>query len=152
MALPVSKSELSYDAFMFFWRIITQIFFREIRPRGAFNIPKEGPVIFVGAPHSNQVLYQLHETRYPSHALIVSGSTSSQPRGLQGNAPPGPISCGSKEFGTESCGILCSYHGQQCVASIYIHVSFALNCLYSTCCSRGRLCQAGNWCRVALPR
>ncbi|KAJ7285867.1 glycerol-3-phosphate O-acyltransferase [Mycena rebaudengoi] len=31
-------------------------FFREIRPRGAFNIPRDGPVIFVGAPHNNQFL------------------------------------------------------------------------------------------------
>ncbi|PFH54384.1 hypothetical protein AMATHDRAFT_135688 [Amanita thiersii Skay4041] len=41
---------------MIFWRTITQIFFREIRPRGAFNIPRTGPVIFVGAPHNNQFL------------------------------------------------------------------------------------------------
>jgi 1-acyl-sn-glycerol-3-phosphate acyltransferase len=40
---------------MIFWRMVTQIFFREIRPRGAFNIPRSGPVIFVGAPHNNQV-------------------------------------------------------------------------------------------------
>jgi len=46
---------LSYDAGMVFWRVITQIFFREVRPRGAFHIPREGPVIFVGAPHNNQV-------------------------------------------------------------------------------------------------
>jgi 1-acyl-sn-glycerol-3-phosphate acyltransferase len=51
------KQSYTYDAAMFFWRIITQIFFREIRPRGAFHIPPlgEGPVIFVGAPHNNQV-------------------------------------------------------------------------------------------------
>ncbi|KAG2210538.1 hypothetical protein INT47_002480 [Mucor saturninus] len=30
------------------------IFFREVRPRGAHRIPKEGPVIFVVAPHVNQ--------------------------------------------------------------------------------------------------
>ncbi|KAJ6630769.1 glycerol-3-phosphate O-acyltransferase [Mycena sp. CBHHK59/15] len=47
---------LSYDAVMLFWRTITQIFFREVRPRGAFNIPRAGPVIFVGAPHNNQFL------------------------------------------------------------------------------------------------
>ncbi|KIK08660.1 hypothetical protein K443DRAFT_84557 [Laccaria amethystina LaAM-08-1] len=41
---------------MLFWRTITQIFFREVRPRGAFNIPRDGPVIFVGAPHNNQFL------------------------------------------------------------------------------------------------
>lgn len=46
---------VTYEAALMFWRIITQIFFREIRPRGAFHIPRDGPVIFVGAPHHNQV-------------------------------------------------------------------------------------------------
>ncbi|KAJ3560019.1 hypothetical protein NP233_g11104 [Leucocoprinus birnbaumii] len=50
------KQSLKYDAVMLFWRTVTQIFFREIRPRGAFNIPRDGPVIFVGAPHNNQFL------------------------------------------------------------------------------------------------
>ncbi|KAJ6596859.1 glycerol-3-phosphate O-acyltransferase [Mycena vulgaris] len=49
------RGSLSYDAVMLFWRTVTQIFFREVRPRGAFNIPRDGPVIFVGAPHNNQV-------------------------------------------------------------------------------------------------
>ena len=48
-------SDLVYDAALVFWRVVTNIFFREIRPRGAFNIPREGPVIFVAAPHNNQV-------------------------------------------------------------------------------------------------
>ncbi|KAJ8594325.1 glycerol-3-phosphate O-acyltransferase [Rhizopogon salebrosus TDB-379] len=47
---------LTYEAALVFWRIVTQIFFREIRPRGAFNIPHDGPIIFVGAPHHNQFL------------------------------------------------------------------------------------------------
>ncbi|KAF9227958.1 glycerol-3-phosphate O-acyltransferase [Gyrodon lividus] len=47
---------ITYEPALMFWRIITQIFFREIRPRGAFNIPRDGPVIFVGAPHHNQFL------------------------------------------------------------------------------------------------
>ncbi|KAG9318451.1 glycerol-3-phosphate O-acyltransferase [Chiua virens] len=47
---------VTYETALMFWRIITQIFFREIRPRGAFNIPRDGPVIFVGAPHHNQFL------------------------------------------------------------------------------------------------
>lgn len=51
----VSQSPIPYEAVMIFWRMVTQIFFREIRPRGAFNIPRSGPVIFVGAPHNNQV-------------------------------------------------------------------------------------------------
>ncbi|KAG6850236.1 hypothetical protein H0H93_016083 [Arthromyces matolae] len=51
-----ATSLATYDAAMLFWRAVTQIFFREIRPRGAFNIPPDGPVIFVGAPHNNQFL------------------------------------------------------------------------------------------------
>ncbi|KAE9404277.1 glycerol-3-phosphate O-acyltransferase [Gymnopus androsaceus JB14] len=51
------NSHLGYDASMLFWKLIVNIFFREIRPRGAFNIPSDGPVIFVGAP-----LYVYKET------------------------------------------------------------------------------------------
>ncbi|KAF9005622.1 glycerol-3-phosphate O-acyltransferase [Cyathus striatus] len=50
------STSVKYDAVMFFWRTVTQLFFREVRPRGAFNIPRDGPVIFVGAPHNNQFL------------------------------------------------------------------------------------------------
>ncbi|KAI1795960.1 glycerol-3-phosphate O-acyltransferase [Ganoderma leucocontextum] len=50
------NSDLVYDAALVFWRVVTNIFFREVRPRGAFNIPREGPVIFVAAPHHNQFL------------------------------------------------------------------------------------------------
>ncbi|SRR5258705_6342952 len=46
---------MTYDTILLFWRIVVNIFFREIRPRGAWNIPKDGAVIFVAAPHSNQV-------------------------------------------------------------------------------------------------
>ncbi|KAJ7917102.1 hypothetical protein B0H13DRAFT_1608668 [Mycena leptocephala] len=56
---PMATSDLSYASVMLFWRMITQIFFREIRARGSFNIPKDGPVIFVGAPHNNQFLDML---------------------------------------------------------------------------------------------
>ncbi|KAL1692296.1 hypothetical protein GGG16DRAFT_90169 [Schizophyllum commune] len=51
-----ARVKLTYDTAMFFWKTITHIFFREIRPRGAYNIPRDGPVIFVGAPHNNQFL------------------------------------------------------------------------------------------------
>lgn len=53
-----TEQPLKYEVVMLFWRIITQIFFREIRPRGAFHIPRDGPVIFVGAPHHNQVCWR----------------------------------------------------------------------------------------------
>lgn len=32
------------------------VFLREVRPRGSFNIPREGPVLFAVAPHANQLL------------------------------------------------------------------------------------------------
>ncbi|KAG8864956.1 hypothetical protein FRB96_003544 [Tulasnella sp. 330] len=50
------RTAFAYDAMLSFFRLIINIFFREIRPRGAWNIPKEGPVIFVAAPHHNQFL------------------------------------------------------------------------------------------------
>jgi len=50
-----ASSTLAYDLAILFFRGIINIFFREVRPRGSFNIPRDGPVIFVGAPHSNQV-------------------------------------------------------------------------------------------------
>ncbi|GJJ77683.1 glycerol-3-phosphate O-acyltransferase / dihydroxyacetone phosphate acyltransferase [Entomortierella parvispora] len=43
-----------YDFVSFFFTIMLDIFFREIRPRGAHKIPQKGPVIFVAAPHANQ--------------------------------------------------------------------------------------------------
>ncbi|KAG9019495.1 hypothetical protein FRB90_001568 [Tulasnella sp. 427] len=52
----MTQSALTYDTVLLFWRIVVNIFFREIRPRGAWNIPKDGPVIFVAAPHHNQFL------------------------------------------------------------------------------------------------
>lgn len=43
-----------YDCLLWLLSVIFDCFFREIRPRGAFKIPREGPVIFVAAPHHNQ--------------------------------------------------------------------------------------------------
>ncbi|CAN3356550.1 glycerol-3-phosphate O-acyltransferase 1 [Diutina catenulata] len=43
-----------YDMFMLFFRFVFDCFFRDIRPRGAFRLPRSGPVIFVAAPHANQ--------------------------------------------------------------------------------------------------
>ena len=52
-----ASSNLGYDLALLLFRGIINVFFREVRPRGSFNIPREGPVMFVGAPHSNQVRY-----------------------------------------------------------------------------------------------
>ncbi|KAF9993126.1 hypothetical protein BGZ80_008722 [Entomortierella chlamydospora] len=43
-----------YDFVSFFFTIMLDIFFREIRPRGTHKVPKKGPIIFVAAPHANQ--------------------------------------------------------------------------------------------------
>lgn len=51
---PSRFANFLYDASLFLWKIVIYIFFREIRPRGAFHIPRDGPVIFVAAPHHNQ--------------------------------------------------------------------------------------------------
>ncbi|KAI0341694.1 glycerol-3-phosphate O-acyltransferase [Trametopsis cervina] len=47
-------SNFAYDVTLFFWQTIIYLFFREIRPRGAFHVPRDGAVIFVAAPHHNQ--------------------------------------------------------------------------------------------------
>ncbi|KAG8714739.1 Microtubule-associated protein, microtubule dynamics during spindle orientation [Ceratobasidium sp. 423] len=56
LVAAMNSKALAYDCVLFFLRVIINIFFREIRPRGAFNVPKDGPVIFVAAPHHNQFL------------------------------------------------------------------------------------------------
>lgn len=50
-------SSLFFDTLVFFWSALIHLFFREIRSRGAWKIPKhgEGAVIFVVGPHHNQV-------------------------------------------------------------------------------------------------
>lgn len=59
--LPIMKYQrppwyrlAGYDLLLWALSIVMDCFFREIRPRGAFKIPREGPVIFVAAPHHNQ--------------------------------------------------------------------------------------------------
>lgn len=37
---------------------MVDIFFREIRSRGSYRIPRRGAVIFVAAPHANQACLQ----------------------------------------------------------------------------------------------
>lgn len=65
---------LAYDLVLLFWRVIINIFFREIRPRGAFNIPREGPVLFICGPHANQFLDPLllfSEVRKEAHRRVA---------------------------------------------------------------------------------
>ena len=44
-----------YDLVLWIFSIIVDLFFREVHPRGSWKIPRKGPVLFVAAPHANQV-------------------------------------------------------------------------------------------------
>lgn len=58
---PVPEKELypmsnwKYDMFLWCTTPLLDIFFREIHPRGSWRVPRTGPVLFVAAPHANQV-------------------------------------------------------------------------------------------------
>jgi len=54
-------SNILYDFVAALWRGVINIFFREIRSRGAWKIPRttEGATIFVVGPHHNQVSFPL---------------------------------------------------------------------------------------------
>ena len=48
-------SNWKYDAFLHTFSILVDLFFREVHPRGAWRVPRTGPILFVAAPHANQV-------------------------------------------------------------------------------------------------
>ncbi|KAK7203695.1 hypothetical protein BZA70DRAFT_307438 [Myxozyma melibiosi] len=52
---PGSKA-FFYDLIVGILSVTFDLFFREIKSRGAFNIPTEGPLVFVAAPHANQFI------------------------------------------------------------------------------------------------
>ncbi|KAK2597659.1 hypothetical protein N8I77_012432 [Diaporthe amygdali] len=47
-------SNRKYDTFLWFMSIFVDLFFREVHPRGSWKVPRQGPVLFVAAPHANQ--------------------------------------------------------------------------------------------------
>lgn len=51
---PSLMRKLIYDVFLWLFTKIFDCFFREIRTRGGYKVPKKGPIIFVAAPHANQ--------------------------------------------------------------------------------------------------
>ncbi len=56
-----------YDLFLWTFSILVDLFFREVHPRGAWKVPRRGSVIFVAAPHANQV-------RNPSKGVTLTRS------------------------------------------------------------------------------
>lgn len=43
-----------YDLGLWIMTLCVNLFFREIYPRGAWSVPRKGPVLIVAAPHANQ--------------------------------------------------------------------------------------------------
>jgi hypothetical protein len=44
-----------YDLVLWTMSVLIDLFFREVHPRGAWKVPRQGPIILVAAPHANQV-------------------------------------------------------------------------------------------------
>jgi hypothetical protein len=53
------NSVLAYEFVKNSFRVISTIFFREIRTSGVHQVPTDKPCIFIVAPHANQVIKQI---------------------------------------------------------------------------------------------
>ena len=53
---PQEEADFVYRCVTLLYAWVIDIFFRDVRARGAHNIPKTGPVILACAPHANQFL------------------------------------------------------------------------------------------------
>ncbi|KAJ1538677.1 hypothetical protein HK405_013566, partial [Cladochytrium tenue] len=51
---PADKASLRYHAVVGLFKFSLDIFYREVRSRGLYKVPRTGPVIFVIAPHASQ--------------------------------------------------------------------------------------------------
>ncbi|KAK5119779.1 hypothetical protein LTR85_007355 [Meristemomyces frigidus] len=67
-------NSITYDIFLWIFTVITDLFFREIHPRSTWRIPRQGPIIFVAAPHANQFidpLILMRVVRQDAHRRIA---------------------------------------------------------------------------------
>ncbi|GME75623.1 unnamed protein product [[Candida] boidinii] len=78
---PTIFRKFVYDLILWVFLVVFDCFFREIRSRGAFRLPKKGPIIFVAAPHANQFVDPIvlmgqvkHETGLRISFLIADKS------------------------------------------------------------------------------
>ncbi|CAG8549583.1 13143_t:CDS:2 [Gigaspora rosea] len=60
-----------FDIVLVFFGFILNTFFREIKSRGSHNIPKEGPIIFIGAPHANAFVDGLLLMKYSKRSVFL---------------------------------------------------------------------------------
>ena len=80
-----------YDLILWTLSILIDLFFREVHPRGSWKIPRRGPVIFVVAPHANQVSTMLDDfylTLFLMLLLPVRGSFNPHARHQNGSGSP----------------------------------------------------------------
>lgn len=59
-------SKWKYDTFLWTLSVLVDLFFREVHPRGSWKVPRHGPVLFVAAPHANQVSQSAPDPQPPS--------------------------------------------------------------------------------------
>lgn len=75
---PTPQKELypmvnwKYDLFLYVMGNLVNLFFREVVPRGSWKVPRSGPVLFVAAPHANQVRRAF--SSWPSYRGIAPAS------------------------------------------------------------------------------
>lgn len=59
-----------YDFVLWAMSVLVDLFFREVHPRGAWKVPRSGPIILVAAPHANQVRFlSVARRRYTDSVL-----------------------------------------------------------------------------------
>ncbi|KAJ1565828.1 hypothetical protein HK096_009220 [Nowakowskiella sp. JEL0078] len=77
------ESTLIYDLFAYLFTVVLNVFFREIRFRGLQNVPKDGPVLVVAAPHANQFIDPLILwARLPRRVSFIAAKKTMDKRGV----------------------------------------------------------------------
>jgi len=56
---PIPMVNWVYDLMLWVMSVLIDLFFREVHPRGSWRVPRRGPVLFVAAPHANQVGFHI---------------------------------------------------------------------------------------------
>lgn len=70
-------ASLTYLTFQSVFKVISHIFFREIKSSGEHFVPTSGPCIFIVGPHANQFvdgIVLLSKNPRPSYALMAAVS------------------------------------------------------------------------------
>ena len=77
-----------YDFLLWTFSVLVDLFFREVHPRGSWKVPRRGPIIFVAAPHANQVGF-LHFPRDTVKEADVSPNEVCRPTDPHAGHPHG---------------------------------------------------------------